>query len=157
MRGPATRQRTALVLAGANSYLFRAHSAILVSAIAHHVPVRTGIPAEAGFAGRVEELERHQRGDPQYDAKASGNNPVCVARAYWASKRPLKSHSHDRSRREEVQCCDGEKYERRRKIRPGRPCHGQLAVTQIQRAVAAIYLQRVNQRADHGAAEDNYE
>ena len=39
----------------------------------------------------------------------------------------------------------------------GRPGHGQLAVAQVEVAVAAVDLERVGEHADDGAAEDDDE
>lgn len=140
-----------------NTNLFFADGAVLESPVAQRGTVCARVATQASLAGLVKQVEHNDSGDPQDDSKAARNDAVGVARADWASKRALQRERQDGDRGEEVGRRDCEQYNGRREVGVGGPCHGQLAMAQIEVPVTAIYFERVDQHADYGAAEDDDE
>ena len=136
-------------------YLLFADSAVLVAAIAHHMAVATGIPAQAGFAGPVEQGEFGYGNDPEQHADAAGDDAVDGCGAGGPAEVAPERQGNDGDGGDEAGDGHGEEDEGGREVGAGGPRHGQLILAQVDVAVAAEDLEGVNEEDDDGAAEHN--
>ena len=136
-------------------YLLFADSAVLVTAIAYYMAVATRIPAQAGFAGSVEQRELCYGDDPEQHSAAAADDAVDGCRPCWSTEVAPERQGNHGDGGEEAAHGDGEEYEGGSEVRPGGPRHGQLILAEVDVAVAAEDLEGVDEEDDDGAAENN--
>ena len=139
------------------AYLFFADSAVLVPTITEQAGIGARVAAQTGLAGSIQQGKDNEGGDPSDDAEAASHDAVHVSRAKRAAEGALEGEGEDGDRGEEVGRGDGEEDDGGREIGVCRPGHGQLAVAQVEVAIATVYFERVREHADDSAAEDNDE
>jgi hypothetical protein len=142
---------------GGETYLLLAHSAVLVPSVRHLRLVGARIPPQAGLAGAVQQVEHDQRNGPEHDAHASGDDAVQVPLADGAAEATLEAEGQDGDGGEEVDARDGHEDDGGRQVGVRGPHHGDLALPQVQVAVAPVDGQGVHQHEDDGAAQHDDE
>ncbi len=139
------------------AHLLFADGAVLVAAVAHDVLVGAGISAQTGLARAIEQGEGRNGGAPGQNAQAPGDDAIEVAGANGPLEPARAGQAHDGEGGDEVGGGDGEEDEGGGEVGPGGPCHGQLALAEVEVGVAAEDFEGVDEEDDDGAAQDHDE
>lgn len=112
-----------------------------------------GIPAQARLVVLVEQSKGGYGSSPDENDEAMASDAVCVARPSRPAERATESEGDGSDGSHEIAQGDEQKDQCRVEVCSCRPGHGQLALAEVEIAIATADFEGVSQEDNDGAAQ----